>query len=145
MRDLSTAIAETTSHLIRHANLLYPALLSPHSHSIVPGGLPGTSQTTRLALLTSLMMRVAARVDRSQSAFLDSKFGLSVRSGKADERDAIQRVWWEPPAPQASSATSPRADERTSFFSAYHRLKPSKSARKSTVPPESAATGRPPR
>src|SRR5712671_2005398 len=29
MRDLSTAIAETTSHLIRHANLLYPALLSP--------------------------------------------------------------------------------------------------------------------
>src|SRR5258708_8173 len=27
MRDLSTAIAETTSHLIRHANLLYPALL----------------------------------------------------------------------------------------------------------------------
>jgi hypothetical protein len=27
MRDLSTAIAETTSHLIRHPNLLYPALL----------------------------------------------------------------------------------------------------------------------
>src|SRR5258708_38585569 len=26
MRDLSTAIATTTSHLIRHANLLYPAL-----------------------------------------------------------------------------------------------------------------------
>jgi hypothetical protein len=27
MRDLSTAIAETISHLIRHAHLLYPALL----------------------------------------------------------------------------------------------------------------------
>src|SRR5438309_7757683 len=27
MRDPSTAIAETTSHLIRHANLLYPAPL----------------------------------------------------------------------------------------------------------------------
>ena len=37
MRDLSTAIAETTSHLMRHSNLLYPALLFPHSHSIVPG------------------------------------------------------------------------------------------------------------
>jgi hypothetical protein len=36
MRELSTAIAETTSHLIHHANLLYPALLSPHSHSIIP-------------------------------------------------------------------------------------------------------------
>jgi hypothetical protein len=35
MRDQSTAIVETTSHVIRHANLLYPALLSPHSHSIV--------------------------------------------------------------------------------------------------------------
>jgi hypothetical protein len=33
MRDLWTAIAETTSHL-RHANLLCPALLFPHSHSI---------------------------------------------------------------------------------------------------------------
>src|SRR5258708_19474192 len=59
MRDLSTAIAETTSHLIRHANLLYPALLSPYSHSIVPGGLDVTSYTTRLTPSTSLMIRVA--------------------------------------------------------------------------------------
>ena len=35
MRDLSTTIAEITSHVIRHTTLLYPALLSPHSHSIV--------------------------------------------------------------------------------------------------------------
>ena len=35
MRHLSTAIAATTSHLVRHANLLSRALLSPHSHSIV--------------------------------------------------------------------------------------------------------------
>jgi hypothetical protein len=33
--DLSTAIAEAISNPIRHANLLYPALLFPHSHSII--------------------------------------------------------------------------------------------------------------
>ena len=30
MRDLSTAIAETRSHLVRCANLLYPAALDIH-------------------------------------------------------------------------------------------------------------------
>jgi hypothetical protein len=44
------------NHLIRHANLLDPALLFPHSHSIVPGGFDVTSYTTRLTPLTSLMM-----------------------------------------------------------------------------------------
>src|SRR5882724_7866741 len=35
MPDLSTAIAQTASHPMRHANLLYPALLFSHSHSIL--------------------------------------------------------------------------------------------------------------
>jgi len=41
---------------MRHANLLDPALLFPHSHSIVPGGFDVTSYTTRLTPLISLMM-----------------------------------------------------------------------------------------
>jgi antitoxin VapB len=43
---------------MRHANLLDPALLFPHSHSIVPGGFDVTSYTTRLTPLISLMMGV---------------------------------------------------------------------------------------
>jgi hypothetical protein len=44
------------NHLIRHANLLDPALVFPHPHSIVPGGFDVTSYTTRLTPLISLMM-----------------------------------------------------------------------------------------
>jgi hypothetical protein len=38
---------------------LSPAVVSPHSHSIVPGGFEVMSYTTRLTPFTSLMMRVA--------------------------------------------------------------------------------------
>jgi hypothetical protein len=47
-RELSTAIAKPTSHLMRCPIPLYSTVLPRHSHSIVPGGLEVMSYVTRL-------------------------------------------------------------------------------------------------
>ena len=65
--DVASIIDELPHNLMIFYVIHRQSIQSPHSHSIVPGGLLVTSYTTRLTPCTSLMIRVAARPKNAMS------------------------------------------------------------------------------